>query len=130
MGAEEGGEWLARRNRKRIPTGDIEAGHCHAHDALDADQRKAARQLRPKFARRNGVALGHPLDLTKEAHNRGRRRTQIAEQVSAPGDALLRLHIDQEQWRHTEGIRTGAQHQIERNFDRRPVDGADGQRRK
>ena len=39
------------RDRQRIPGGDIEPGHRHAHDALHADQREAGGELAPQIER-------------------------------------------------------------------------------
>ena len=46
-----------------------------------------------------GVALDDALDLAEQAHDRRRRRAQIAEHVAAAGDPFLRLQVDQQQGR-------------------------------
>ena len=73
------------------------------------------------------VALGEPLDLAQDADDADRRSRQIAKQVSAPGNALLRLYVDEHQRRLAHGGLAGAEHKIERNFDRGRPDGADGE---
>ena len=125
--AKKGGERRAGGDRKRIPTGRVEARHRHAHDALDADQRETLGELRPELRRFDRVAFDHALDLAEQAHNRGDCRAQITEQIGAAGDALLRFEIDQEQRHLAKRAHAGAQHEIRRNFDRRGADSANGQ---
>ena len=82
LGAEQAAQRLLAAMRERIPAGDVEAGDRHAHDALHADQREAARELAPTSRGGSIVSpLVSALDFAEQAHDRWRRRAQIAEQI-------------------------------------------------
>ena len=63
------------------------------------------------------VALHRPHHLLEQNRDRGRRRGQVAELVGVPGDALLRLEIDQQERRLAHCLRARAEHVVHRHLD-------------
>ena len=78
LAAEQPHQRLARRDRERIPAGDVETRHRHADDALHADQREPLGETLPQLGRRDGLALGALLDLLQQACDRDHGAREIA----------------------------------------------------
>ena len=70
LGAEHTRKRQPGGNRKRVPTGDVESGHRHAHDALHADQSETPRELRPHRGWIDLLALDHVLHLVDQVDDR------------------------------------------------------------
>ena len=97
-------------------------------DALDADQCETFGKLAPQFGRLDALALGALLDLLEDARDSNHHPREIGPQVGAPGDALLRLDVDQHQRHLTQHRGAGAEHEVERHLHRRGTYGADTKR--
>jgi hypothetical protein len=66
-------ERQAGRLPQRVPGGDVEARHRHAHDSLHADERESLGETTPQLERSKTLALHHAFDLLKNFCNRRQR---------------------------------------------------------
>jgi hypothetical protein len=99
VGAEQAGKRQSGRDGQRVPARHVEPGHGHAHDALHADESEPLAELLPKIDWGNAIPLRDLQHLVQDARNRRCGRADIAEQIRSAGDALVGLHIDQDQRR-------------------------------
>ena len=127
LAAQQPHQRHAGGHRERVPAGDVEARHRHADDALHADQREAFGELAPELGRHHALAFGALLDLLEDAGDRHHGPGKIGPQVSAPGDALGGLDVDQQQRRLGDPAPAGAERKGHRHLDADGGNGADRQ---
>jgi hypothetical protein len=130
LAAEEARERQPRRTRERVPAGDVEPRHRHAHDALHADQGEPLGEPPPQVGRRDARAAGRGQHVLEHPGDRGRGGREVAEQIGMAGDAFLGVEVDQQQRRGGDGRAAGAERMGHRQRDRGGDERADGQHRR
>ena len=106
---------------------DVERRQRHAHDARDADQRKAPLQRRRRCAIGATASPLHQRDgIVQDLRDRPGAAAPIAEEIGPAGDALLRLEVDQQERRGADRRGAGAERVAHRHLDRRRANAADG----
>ena len=114
-------------DRERVPQRRVERRQRHAHDARDADQRKAPLQRRAERNRRNGLAFHHRNGIVQDLRHRPGAAVPIGEEIGPAGDALFRVDVDQEERCGADRRGAGAERVAHRHLDRRRANAADGE---
>ena len=68
-------------NRQRIPGCHVKTRHCHAHDALHADERQALAKLAPEVGGREALACDCAPHLLEDFGDRRHRGWKITPQI-------------------------------------------------
>jgi hypothetical protein len=129
FGADKSHQRQALCARQRVPRGHVDPCHRHADEALRAGQPELVLQLALEVERRDRIALDQRHKVREQLRHRLECWRRVAEEIGAPGDALLGLEVEQRQRRDRDRAAARRERQPHRHVDRAHVQVADRQRR-
>jgi hypothetical protein len=116
--AQQHGQRQAGRLGQHVPQGDVEPGHRGQRQTLVPGEAEPAAGVRVRGGGRGRLPAQRGAEIGEHRPQGRRGAAQVGRQVTAPGDALLRAHVDEQQRPAGEVSHLGGQRPAQRHHHR------------